>query len=172
MMGEMNEPHASRPYMPGYGVVPGDEGTGLLPWEWAERRLTSSRNYWVISLWPDGRPHAMPVWAVWDGRYLWFSSGGRSRKTRNLLADSRCVVAVEDATDPLVVEGSAEVVRENDALVAVLALVNAKYSTHYTMELMDPATNSTFRVRPGWAFGLVGDDFAGSPTRWIFDEDV
>lgn len=157
--------------MPGYGVLPGNEGTGLLPWGWAEERLTSSRNYWVISLWPDGRPHAMPVWAVWDGGCLWFSSSGRSRKTRNLIADPRCVVAVENAADPLIVEGSAEVVKGVDSLVEVLALINAKYATDYSMELMDPATNATFRVRLHWAFGLVGDDFAGSPTRWVLDDD-
>ena len=35
----MGEPHASRPYMPGYGLLGPDEGTGLLPWSWAEERL-------------------------------------------------------------------------------------------------------------------------------------
>lgn len=166
----MNEPHASRPFMPGYGVQGSNEGTGLLPWGWAEERLTASRNYWVISLWPDGRPHAMPVWGVWDRRYLWFSSGGRSRKTRNLVADPRCVVAVENATDPLIMEGYAEVVKEVDPLAEVLALINGKYSTDYSMELMDPGVNTTFRVRLHWAFGLVGDDFEGSPTRWVLKD--
>jgi len=33
---------------------------------------------------------------------------------------------------------------------------------------IDPAVNATIRVRPQWAFGLVHDDFAGSPTRWRF----
>jgi hypothetical protein len=48
--------------MPGYGVRRADQGTGLLPW--AEQRLIASRNYWVVSAWPDGRPHAMPDPAV------------------------------------------------------------------------------------------------------------
>jgi hypothetical protein len=50
--------------MPDYGIRGPGEGTGLLPWSWAEQRLTESRNYWITSLWPDGRPHSMPVWAV------------------------------------------------------------------------------------------------------------
>jgi hypothetical protein len=58
----MDQPRASRPYMPGYGIVGPTQGSGLLPWSWAEERLTASRNYWVASSWPDGRPHAMPVW--------------------------------------------------------------------------------------------------------------
>src|SRR6266566_1724939 len=34
--GRVNEPIGSRPYMPGYGTLPDDEGGGLLPWSWAE----------------------------------------------------------------------------------------------------------------------------------------
>ena len=50
----------------------------------------------------------MPVWGVWlDGR-LWFSSGLRSRKARNLAADPRCTLTTDDARDPVVVEGTAE----------------------------------------------------------------
>jgi general stress protein 26 len=96
--------------MPGYGLLGPDEGTGLIPWPWAEQRLASSRNYWVVSLWPDGRPHAMPVWGLWHERAFWFSSSKGSRKARNLGADPRCVVTTEDAADPVVMEGSAELV--------------------------------------------------------------
>jgi hypothetical protein len=60
----MDKPRASRPYMPGYGILGPTKGSGLLPWSWAEERLTASRNYWVASSWPDGRPHSMPVWGV------------------------------------------------------------------------------------------------------------
>ena len=98
-----------------YGIQGPDEGTGLAllfgsgPGQ--EERLTASRNYWVTSLWPDGRPHSMPVWGVWDGEALWFSSGRRSRKARNLASDPRCVVSTENADEPVVIEGSAEIER-------------------------------------------------------------
>jgi len=152
--------------MPGYGLLGPDEGTGLLSWQWAEERLTSSRNYWVVSLWPDGRPHVMPVWGLWHEGAFWFSSSKGSRKARNLAADPRCVVTTEDAADPVVIEGSAELVTEPEALAAMLALENAKYDTNYTIDLLDPDVNAVYRVRPRWAFGLRHDDFTGSPTRW------
>ena len=47
--------------------------------------------------------------------------------------------------------------------------VNAKYDTSYTVDFYDPATNGVWTVRPTWVFGLDGDDFTGSPTRWEFD---
>jgi PPOX class probable F420-dependent enzyme len=152
--------------MPGYGIQGPDEGSGLLPWSWAEERLTASRNYWIASLWPDGRPHSMPVWGVWDGEAFWFSSSNRSRKARNLRTDPRCVVSTEDANEPVVIEGSADIVRELDAIARVAELMNGKYGG-ITSEFL--AANATIRVRPQWAFGIAHDDFTGSPTRWVFE---
>ena len=70
----MATPKATRPYMPGYGLLPENDGTGLLPWSWAETRLMNSRNYWLATVWPQRRPHVMPVWGMWqEGLATWFS---------------------------------------------------------------------------------------------------
>ena len=153
--------------MPGYGIKGPGEGTGLLPWSWAEERLERSRNYWVVSLWPDGRPHSMPVWGVWDGEAVWFSSSGRSRKARNLAADPRCVVTTEDANEPVVVEGLAELVDERAAIGRIAERMEAKYGSGITAGFL--AANALVRVVPRWAFGIAHDDFTGSPTRWTFE---
>jgi nitroimidazol reductase NimA-like FMN-containing flavoprotein (pyridoxamine 5'-phosphate oxidase superfamily) len=155
--------------MPGYGVQGPDEGTGLLPWTWAADRLEASRNYWVSTLWPDGHPHAMPVWGVWDGSALWFSSSLRSRKARNIAGDPRCVATTENANEPVVLEGLAAIVAELDAIARVVELMNAKYDSGMTVEFLDPAVNATIRLQPHWAFGIAHDDFTGSPTRWVFE---
>jgi general stress protein 26 len=163
-------PIASRPYMPGYGIQPAGEGSGLLPWSWAEERLKSSRNYWMVTVWPGGeRPHAMPVWGMWHDQALWFSSSNPSRKARNIGANPRCVLATEDASNPVVVEGVAELLTDPRDLDTLLALENAKYETDYKIDSLDPALNSCFRVHPSWAFGIKEGDFTGSPTRWDFE---
>src|SRR5438445_5248268 len=164
----MAEPRASRPLMPGYGVVGTDEGSGLLPWSWAEERLLQSKNFWLATRWPDGRPHVMPVWAVWHAGALWFSSSKESRKARNLAADPRCVLTTEDSQNPVVVEGTAELLTERRDLETLLAIENAKYGTDYGMDMLDPKDNCAYRVRPSWVFGLRADEFTGSPTRWTF----
>lgn len=155
--------------MPGYGIRGPAEGTGLLPWSWAEQQLTSSRNYWLATHRPDGRPHAMPVWAVWHDGGLWFSSSRHSRKARNLAHDPRCVLTTEDAWRPVVIEGMAELLTAMADLELLLSLENAKYDTNYGIEMLNPDENCAWRVRPHWAFALQGDDFTGSPTRWVFD---
>ena len=165
----MKEPHSTRPYMPGYGILPPNVGSGLLPWSWAEERLAASRNYWMVTAWPDGRPHAMPVWGMWhEGAFL-FSSSNPSRKAKNLAANPRCVVTTEDALNPVVVEGTAERITDEKDIAEMLALENAKYETDYDIDSLDPAVNSCFRVRPRWVFGLKHGDFVGSPTRWDFE---
>jgi nitroimidazol reductase NimA-like FMN-containing flavoprotein (pyridoxamine 5'-phosphate oxidase superfamily) len=163
------QPRTTRPYMPGYGTLPANEGSGLLPWAWAEERLVVSRNYWMVTVWPDGHPHAMPVWGMWhEGAFL-FSSSNPSRKAKNLTANPRCVVTTEDALNPVVVEGTAERITNEKDIAEMLALENAKYGTDYKIDSLDPAVNSCFRVRPRWVFGIKHDDFVGSPTRWDFE---
>src|ERR1700736_3382188 len=133
----MAEPRTSRPLMPGYGIVGPEAGVGLLPWAWAEERLNGSRNFWLATRWPDGRPHVMPVWAVWHAGALWFSSSKQSRKARNLAADPRCVLTTEDSQNPVVVEGEAELLRERGDLDTFLSITNAKYATNYGFEMVD-----------------------------------
>jgi Pyridoxamine 5'-phosphate oxidase len=162
-------PIASRPHMPGYGIVAADEGSGLLPWSWAEERLIGSHDYWLATSWSDGRPHVMPVWAVWFDASLWFSCSLASRKTRNLLADRRGVLTTDDPRSPVIVEGVTEIVSDPVVLRAVLDAENAKYGTDYGIELLDTAVSACFRFRPVWAFGLSERDFTGSPTRWRFE---
>lgn len=165
----MPEPVASRPHMPGYGIAGADEGSGLLPWSWAEERLAASHDYWVATVRPsDGRPHVMPVWGVWHDQALWFSSSLGSRKARNLAADPRCTITTDNALQPVVLEGSAEVVTGGEELQAFVAATNAKYEVDYGVDFYDPAINATYRVRPRRVFGLLEADFTGSPTRWVF----
>ena len=161
-------PAADRPVMPGYGILSASEGSGLIPWAEAERRLSVSHDYWCATVRPDGAPHVMPVWGVWLEGRLWFSSSLRSRKARNLAAEPRCTLTTDDPADPVVVEGMAERVTDRAAIAAFLDAVNAKYGTHIQPEFLDPDVNGSFAVRPVRVFALNHDDFTGSPTRWRF----
>ncbi len=62
------EPTLDRPVVPdGYGVP--EHNDGLLNWSDVETRLLSTKNVWMATTRPDGRPHVVPRWGVWlDGR--------------------------------------------------------------------------------------------------------
>jgi len=158
----------ARPHMPGYGTLPATEGTGLLPWSWADDKLRASHDFWLATVRADGRPHVMPIWGVWDGHALWFSTSNGSRKSRNLLAEPRCTIATDDALNPVVMDGRVELLTDDESIKRAISLVNEKYATNYDVSFQDPNVNRTFRFTPEVAFGLLETDFAGSPTRWTW----
>ncbi|HVH65977.1 MAG TPA: pyridoxamine 5'-phosphate oxidase family protein [Candidatus Acidoferrum sp.] len=164
----MPEPAASRPYMPGYGLRGPSDGTGLLPWSWALKRLERSHDYWVATTSGPGQPHLMPVWAVWFEDALWFSSSRASRKARNIAAGSHCAIATDNPYEPVVIDGRAELIDVVDDITRFVAAVNQKYHTDYPVDFFTRHENACYRVRPRWAFGLMEADFTGSPTRWTF----
>jgi hypothetical protein len=165
----MTEPTATRPYMPGYGIAGPLEGRGLLPWGWAEERLVQSHDYWVATVRPDGRPHVMPVWAVWSEAAAWFSSSPQSRKTRNIAAHPHAVITTDNPLQPVIVEGVVDLVVENEAIERFTAEVNAKYRTDITVDFF--SENACFRLEPRRVFGLDEADFTGTPTRWAFGDE-
>lgn len=69
----MDEPWAERSYPPDYGV---DTASGsVLPWSWAVERLVANRSFWIVAVSPEGHPHTLPAWGVWDageGRSILF----------------------------------------------------------------------------------------------------
>jgi len=158
-------PPAARPFMPGYGISASSEG--LLAWSWARERLVGSHDYWLATVWPDGRPHVTPVWGVWGDDGLWWSCSPGSRKTRNLERNPAAVATTDDALSPVVVEGAARRITDAAAVGAFAARVNAKYEVSYPEAFF--LENAFFRLSPSRVFALRSDDFEGSPTRWVFD---
>jgi hypothetical protein len=158
----MTDPVASRPVMPGYGIA--EDPTGVLPWSWAEERLASSRNYWVATTNPDGTPHLMPVWAVYSGGALYFSTAVTSRKARNLLQRPSVSISTEHGDEPVILQGEAIVVTDAANLGDVWTDYKAKYNWDLTGESM-------FVLRPRLAFAFIeaADDFFTTATRWRFD---
>ena len=161
----MSEPRITRPYMPAYGVPASLEGAR--PWNWGEERVASSRNYYVATTRPDGRPHLMPVWAVWlDGR-LYFSTGFEARKAKNLAANPYCVIATEGADEAVILEGTAARTYDRDVIMAASKLYKAKYG-----EPMSEAIGGIWEVRPSKGFAFVSSEaeFSAAATRWMWDE--
>lgn len=160
-----NQPRASRPHMPGYGIPKSKDG--LLAWAWAERRLEKAHTYWLSTTRPSGRPHTMPVWCVWLEGKLFFSTGRQSRKARNLARNPRCVVCVVAGKDAVVVEGVAHRMRDGSLARRAAALYSKKYDSPI------PAGEPIYAVEPHVVFGLIEsmEDFSRTATRWQFEQD-
>ena len=163
------EPERSVPLMPeGYGVSE-DEGS-LLPWSWAVERLETARNYWFSTTRPDGRPHAMPAWAVWLDGVLYFEGSPETRRARNIAVNPALVVHLESGDEVVILEGEArETGTPEQALAERLAAAfTAKYAaTHdYRPDSHQWDNGGLWAMRPRVAFAW--SEFPKTVTRWRF----
>jgi Pyridoxamine 5'-phosphate oxidase len=158
-------PLASRPFMPGYGVSKSRKG--LLDWKWARERLANSHNYVIVTVRPDGRPHAMGMHGLWFEDAFYFGTGEATRKAKNLAANPNCILVNEELAELIIVEGVAEQITYDALPPALSAASKRKYGWPY-----DPRMGGViFRVTPRVVFGLPEKKFATAPTRWTFVQD-
>jgi len=139
--------------MSAYGVP--TDTAGMLTWRWSEDRLAESHNYWVVT----GGPHASPVWGLLRDDAFVFSCSPSSRKAREIAHDARIVVHLESGAEVVIVEGLAELI-EPDA--ALLAAYSGKYGP------TEPDVGNWYTVRPQRAFAWREATFPLSPTRFDF----
>ncbi len=55
------------------------DGAEAPPWGAVRQALQDAELFWLTTVRPDGRPHATPLLAVWDGCALWFCTGPEER---------------------------------------------------------------------------------------------
>ena len=156
------EPRRRRPPFRDYGIPEDEEG--MLDWRWASERLAASRNYWVATTRPDGRPHAMPVWGVWlDGRFF-FGTGRSSAKARNLEANPSAVVHLESGDEVVVLEGAAEEVVDDE----LAERVNREYEPKYDWRAEPGDPSPLFVVTPRRAYAWAEREYTRSATQFDF----
>ncbi|OLT25129.1 pyridoxamine 5'-phosphate oxidase [Nocardiopsis sp. CNR-923] len=70
-------------------------------------RLRSARNAWMCASRRDGSTHLTPVWFTHLRDRWWVCTGPGTVKARNLAADPRVSLALDDGDAPVVAEGTA-----------------------------------------------------------------
>jgi PPOX class probable F420-dependent enzyme len=142
---------------------------GFIPWSKVDHRLRALRSIWLSTTRRDGRPHAMPLWFFWDGHDVYFVTGRKTQKARNLASENWVVVHAGDGDDVIILEGRAERVSDD----AELRRIDRAYGDKY----VDPHSGARATIRnPGddlyrvsvehvmaWEYGVVG-----TRTDWRF----
>ena len=94
-------------------------------------RLQTAQNLWVATVRPDGRPHLVPVWFVVSGEAWYFVTDPHSIKAQNLQRNSKVALALEDGSQPHIVEGTAQPVTPSSEVVH---LFKEKYAWDITTD--------------------------------------
>lgn len=157
----------TRPNMPHYGIATEEEG--MLEWNYVDEQMTKSRNYWVCTTRPDGRPHAAPVWGVWMDGKLYFGSHTKAVKSKNVAANPHVVVHLESGDDTVIFEGTlATVAHDSPEFKALDDAFAEKYPPFRPSEGLGP--ESVFYVlQPTVAFAWREESYPTTATRWLFD---
>ena len=144
-------------FHPGYGIA--DDDGGLLPWSFADTRLASAHNYWLVTNASGGPPQTAPVWGLWrDGAFV-FATNTRSPKARNLARDPRAVVHLESGDEVVMLHG-----RAAPLAAAALPPILVEYERKYAIEL-EPG-DGWFELRPSYVHAWREADFPKSATRF------
>ena len=159
-------------------------GSEPIPWSRAREQLEAQppagghgATHWLATVRPGGRPHVAAVGALWvDGKF-YFTSGARTRKSRNLAANPNCVISVSLRDLDLVVEGTAAKVTDAPTLQRVAELYAAQgwpasvrdgaITAAYSAPSAGPGPWDLYVVTPSAAVGVATAEPHGA-TRWRF----
>jgi PPOX class probable F420-dependent enzyme len=78
----------------------------------------------------DGRPHVAPIWFIVDGDDIVFNTGEFSVKGKNLLAEGRASISVDDAVAPysfVVASGPVAISRDPVDLLSFATRIGGRY---------------------------------------------
>ena len=120
-----------------------------------DQRLRENVIGWLTTVRPDGRPHAVAVWFLWDGETILIFSKPNQQKLRNLQNNPHVLLLIDDThqgSDPISVEGTATLLKPGKADITIDAYVK-KYGEHikrigYTPETMAQAYSEGIRIVP------------------------
>lgn len=138
----------------------------FLPFSHAEQRLAKSRNYWICTSRPDGRPHSIPVWGFWIDGTLFFGTARSARKAQNLAHNPAISVHLESGDDVVILEGTAVEVDPTDK--PILKKLDAASRTKYKMPMMIIPESVVYSVSPRVVLAWTEKDFPNNATRWEF----
>jgi hypothetical protein len=155
-------------------------GAAPIPWSRALKQLEAGAGgtYWLATTKPDGRPHVAAVGALWIDGKIYFVSGTRTRKGRNLAANPDCVFSVSLTGIDLVVEGSAVRITDRPTLLRLAkkyadqgwpaSVSGDALTAEYSAPSAGPPPWNLYVVRPTTAFGVATVEPSGA-TRWQFE---
>ena len=131
--------------------------------------------HWLATTRPDGRPHVVPIGAVWHEGRFYFSSGDGTRKSKNLAHNPNCMITLAAKGLDIALEGKATKVTD-EAQLGRLAEVFASggwapnvhdgaFYHEFSAPSAGPPPWYVYEFTPKTVFGLATAEPYGA-TRW------
>jgi hypothetical protein len=157
-------------------------GSAPIPWARARDALAASHGpgftFFLGTMRPDATPHAAGLGAVWAEDTLWFVTGPRTRKARNLEANPACTISCRLPGIDVVLEGRAERVTDAEPLERLATVYREggwpaevdgdAFTAPYSAPSAGPPPWHLYRFTFHTAFGVATAEPHGA-SRWRFD---
>ena len=125
-----------------------------------DRRLRTEPIIWLGTTRPDGRPHLVPVWFLWDGSTVLIFSLPDTQKVRNLRHNPSALLALNAADqgyDVVLLEGRASFVNDPSVRGTMPAFAE-KYATlprRWAVEEWAKKFSVPIRIMPARLVGWI-----------------
>jgi hypothetical protein len=152
----------------------------IKPWAEIRDSLPGAGTTWLATTRPDGRPHVVPVGAIWHDDTYYFTMGQGTVKGTNLAHDPHCVIALSAGGFDLVFEGEASKINDVEKLEGLARAYSDQYGwpayvhdgvldAPYSAPTTGPAPYDVYEVTLSkvLAFG-TGEENVDSSTRYRF----
>jgi PPOX class probable F420-dependent enzyme len=128
-----------------------------------DERLRANCILWLGSVRPDGRPHLVYVWFLWDGKRILIFSQPTSQKIRNVRHNPHVSLGLDntrEGEDMVILEGKGELL-DDPAVNATLPAYAAKYDSllkrvGLTAEIMAAVYSQAVLITPIKFFHRLG----------------
>jgi len=167
------------------------EGLPALEWSQVEYQLAdllthddprspNRSTFWLTTLNADGSPHVTSVGALWHAGSVWFQTGERTHKAKNVARDRRCAISVATGGFDVMVAGEARRVTD-PKVVAQIAALWAKsgwpaepdasgtgITAPFNAPGLGPPPWFVYELKPRTATAVGTAEETPGSTRWTF----
>jgi Pyridoxamine 5'-phosphate oxidase len=164
----MTTPKVSRPQFP-KGYV--DKPTSYVDWSWVATQLTDSKNYWLCSVRPDGRPHVIPRWGVYVDGKIYYDGSPETRHNHNIETNPHISVHLESGDHVIILEGTSVPAGKPTAKLGkkLVTAYRKKYAQlGYSPEPHQWDKGGLYAFTPRQCIAWTA--FTENPTKFTFDE--
>jgi nitroimidazol reductase NimA-like FMN-containing flavoprotein (pyridoxamine 5'-phosphate oxidase superfamily) len=155
------------------------DDAAVTPWAEISTRFAEGSTHWLATTQPDGRPHVVPVGALWVDGAGYFTMGQGTRKGKNLANNSHCTISFSIRGFDVVINGEATMVGDEAKLKRLAEAYAAQgwpafvhdgvLDAPYSAPTTGPAPYDLYEVTPVTAFAFgTEEETVNQSTRYRF----
>lgn len=163
-------PEISRPKLPkGYA----DNPASYVTWDWVAAQLAESKNYWLCSVRPDGRPHVVPRWGAFLDDKFYYDGSPETRHAHNIAKNPHVSLHLESGTQVIILEGTSQPAGKPDPELAkrLAEAIGGKYGDQgYSPKPAQWDEGGLYVFTPRQC--IAWTVFYENPTKFVFHNTI